>query len=713
MSQRRTTLGGYPAEGQYGNKKGDVAAILRHVPPGTTSLADPFGGTGVVAHAAKGLGIRVMANDIMAFACLRIRTFVENDNVALDEKDVSIAMAPNPSRGRTIGEWYGRALGADNADFLDGLAANIHLFDGEMKRDVAVCLAVLSVMRHMGYCSVSFGRDERFTGLRNVRDIDLRAEFRRMALDEFPRLLRDGGGACLASREDAIAFLKRTDCDVAYLDPPFPSPGGVYERDLAFYDRLVHALQGNPELVDRPRKGIVALPSHTDFTRRGPALMGINLLFRAARGTRRVIFSFNSTARIRPSEVIAAARRWYGGLAACDWTAGRRPTCSRRRRGTTANVLMVFDRGRPTASPKWTPGDVTFADLFAGVGGFRAALQAAGCQCVFSSEIDGDAVATYLANWADRPAGDIRAIAPDDVPEHQVLCAGFPCPAFSGAGKRGGYKDERGRLFFEIARIAAIRRPCVLLLENVSAFASPDKPWLLLAKEALEGIGYRVFPEVVNASGHGVPTARARTYLACFRSDLGIASFRFPQPSHQPVKLMDVLLPDSETDDCVVHDERTRIDANAVARAEGRVAMKLVQVGQIGEGKQGYRIYSPWGHAVTFLRRGGGIGAQTGLYLINGRVRKLTPREMARVMGFEDSFVIPASLSADQVRRLFGNSVAVPVVRRIFDRIAETLAPRGPTTPEAPSPEPPRDRAPRKVDAEQASTSATKGRGEA
>lgn len=220
-----------------------------------------------------------------------------------------------------------------------------------------------------------------------------------------------------------------------------------------------------------------------------------------------------------------------------------------------------------------------------------------------------------------------------------------------------------------------------MLLENVTGFASPDKPWLLLAREALEGIGYRVFAQVVDAGRHGAPTARRRTYLACFRSDLGIRSFRFPEPSDEPVKLLDVLLPDSETGDCAVHDSRILIDDDAVALAEGKAALDLVQVGQIDEGKQGYRIYSPWGHAATFLARGGGIGAQTGLYWVNGKVRKLHPREMARCMGFPDSFVIPPSLSTEQARRLFGNSVAVPVVRRIFDQISEALTAAGRTGP--------------------------------
>lgn len=688
MSGRRPSsnpLGGYPAEGQYGHKKGDIEAIARHVPPGTATFAEPFGGTGVVAAMAKGMGIAVATNDVMAFSALRLKVFVENDGVTLDGADVRLLTAADARREPgAIERWYGEAMGSGNAAFLDGIAASLHLLDGGMKRDVAVCLAVLCVMRRMTYPSVRFTNDGGFAGRRPIRRADLRADFRRLALDELPRLLHAGAKPCKASRGDAIAFTAGTACDVLYADPPFPTPGGLYERDLAFYDKLVHVLQGHPELVDRPYNGPVALPPHADFTKRSSALMAIKLLFKASRNVRRIIFSFNSTSAVHPHEIVTAARDWYGGLSACEWQPGRIPTTGGRRR-MTANSLMVFDRGRPTASPRWNPGDITFADIFCGVGGFRLALRSAGCRCVFSSEIGPEARAVYFANHGEWPSGDIRLVSPDDVPEHLVLCAGFPCPAFSISGKGRGYADERGMLFFEIARIAAVRRPCVLFLENVPAFASPDKPWLLLAKETLEGIGYRVFCEVIGAGLHGARTVRERAYLVCVRKDLGITTFEFPKPTFEPLRLADVLLPDSETDACVVDDPRIVIDTDAVAGAEREPPLGLMQVGGVydadGKAAQGNRVYHPRGLAVTFCASSGGLGASTGLYLINGRVRTLHPRECARAMGFPDSFVLPPSVSAEQARRLFGNSVVVPVVRRIFDRISETLSRKHPALP--------------------------------
>ena len=671
---------GYSAEGQYGHKKADLALISRHIRPDTKTFAEPFGGTGVVAWHAKGLGIKVTTNDVMAFSHLRLKVFVENDTVALTDDDIRILTAPVRGKGRTVDEWYGEALGRKNAAFLDTLAANLSRLGCEMKRNVAVCLAVLCVMRHMVFSSVKFGVDDGFSGRRTIKEANLRTEFRRFALHEFPRLLRAGKGSCRASRRDAIAFTAGTTCDVLYADPPFPSPGGCYQSDLAFYDKLVHVLQGHPELVERPHHGPPALPPHSDFTKRNSALMAIKRLFRAAQGARRVILSFNTTSAVRPHEIIMAARDWYGGLSACEWMPSRLPTSGKGRRRTTANVLMVFDKGKSTSAPRWNPKDVTFADLFCGLGGFRAALQSANGRCVFSSEIDKNAVAAYRANWGDIPSGDIRAIPPEDIPEHLVLCAGFPCPSFSGSGKGGGYKDDRGLLFFEIPRIAAIRRPCVLILENVPAFASPDKPWLALAKEALEGVGYRVFYEVLDAGHYGCRTARKRVYLVCFRKDLRVEKFQFPRPTFEPVRLADVLLPDSETEACVVRHNDIRIDECAVARAGSMSSLKPLIVGQIGDRKipcQGNRIYGSQGLSVTLMANGGGMGAKTGLYWINGRVRKLHPTECKRVMGFPDSFIVPASISPDRTRRLFGNSVVVPVVRRIFDRVVETLSPLG------------------------------------
>jgi DNA (cytosine-5)-methyltransferase 1 len=325
-------------------------------------------------------------------------------------------------------------------------------------------------------------------------------------------------------------------------------------------------------------------------------------------------------------------------------------------------------------------GGFRFVDIFSGLGGFRLALESLGGICVMSAEIERCARETYFANFGEWPEGDITAIRAEDVPQHDIFCAGFPCPAFSVSGKGMGFEDERGRLFFEIPRIASVLKPSVLFLENVARFASPTKPWLSQAKTALEDAGYRVFWQVIDAGLYGTRTSRKRTYLVCFRNDLGITAFDFPKPTYEPVRLADVLLPDTQTGACAIQTSRIYIDDEAVAKANANPALKLITVGRIGKGKrpsQGCRIYSDQGLAVTLMANGGGMGAKTGLYLVNGRVRKLHPEECKLVMGFPPSFAIPSSVSVEQARRLFGNSVVVPVVRLIAERILETLSCQG------------------------------------
>jgi DNA (cytosine-5)-methyltransferase 1 len=328
----------------------------------------------------------------------------------------------------------------------------------------------------------------------------------------------------------------------------------------------------------------------------------------------------------------------------------------------------------------------TFLDTFAGIGGFRLALESLGGKCVLSSEIDPTACVTYEANFGERPSGDIRRIMDGDVPDHDILCGGFCCQTFSLAGKKTGFSDEtRGTLFFEIARIAAAKRPAAVFLENVPHLLRHDGGnTFAVIRRTLEGIGYVVHYAVLDAGMYGIPTARKRTFIVAIRAHSGAAGrFRFPEPMLTPVRLADVLLPDSETNKYVVRNHPIHIDGDALARATGSAPLRTVPVGQVGDGKprQGYRVYSPQGLAVTFLRRGGGVGAQTGLYYVNGRVRRLHPKEMARCMGFPDEFVIPACVSYEHVRRQFGNSVVVPLVRLIGERILAALSIPTPVVP--------------------------------
>lgn len=309
-----------------------------------------------------------------------------------------------------------------------------------------------------------------------------------------------------------------------------------------------------------------------------------------------------------------------------------------------------------------------FIDLFAGIGGFRIALESFGEKCVFTSEWDKQCQITYKTNFNDTPYGDITKIKEKDIPNHDVLCAGFPCQAFSISGKQRGFEDARGTLFFDVARIAKHHQPKVLFLENVKNFAKHDNGRTLnVVLEVLESIGYTPFYKVLNASNFGQPTARERIYIVAFRNDLNVKEFKFPEKQNKMSILNDLLEKDVE-DKYFINRTDIRIkDIQVDKNLLGDYPQKPIRVGTINKGGQGERIYSAYGHSITLSAYGGGVASKTGGYLIDGRVRKLTPRECARIMGFPDSFKIPVSDS--QAYKQFGNSVVIPVLKEVYKEI--------------------------------------------
>lgn len=315
----------------------------------------------------------------------------------------------------------------------------------------------------------------------------------------------------------------------------------------------------------------------------------------------------------------------------------------------------------------------TFIDLFAGIGGFRIALESFGLECVFSSEINKYARETYRANFGETPHGDITQIKSAEIPNHDVLCAGFPCQAFSISGKQRGFEDTRGTLFFEIARIAKHLRPKVLFLENVKNFARHDHgKTLQTVRKILEQLNYKVFHEVLSANDFGVPTARQRIYIVAFHRELNIETFCFPLKNKQANTLKEFLDTEEKTAEYVIKREDVYFKTKHIEKdIFGKYPNKPVQIGIINKGGQGERIYHELGHAITFSANGGGIASKTGAYLINGKIRKLTPRECARIMGFPEDFKIPVTDA--QAYRQFGNTVAIPVVKVVFENVLEKV----------------------------------------
>ena len=313
-----------------------------------------------------------------------------------------------------------------------------------------------------------------------------------------------------------------------------------------------------------------------------------------------------------------------------------------------------------TVKNKNLPG-YTFIDLFAGLGGFRLALESLGAECVYSSEWDEPVRKVYSDNFDEIPDGDITQVDEKNIPDHDILCAGFPCQAFSISGKQNGFEDSRGTLFFDVARIVKEKQPKVVFMENVKNFASHDGGRTLeVVRTTMENLGYTFFYKVLSAVDFGIPQKRERIYMVCFRNDLNVASFNYPKPFELQKHVEDFLLSD---ENMVSHLYVDRPDTYFNGKKDEHYSNKTIRLGIVNKGGQGERIYSTKGIAITLSANGGGVFSKTGGYLINGRTRKLHPRECARLMGFPDSYII--SDSPNQVYKQFGNSVVIDVLQLI------------------------------------------------
>lgn len=312
---------------------------------------------------------------------------------------------------------------------------------------------------------------------------------------------------------------------------------------------------------------------------------------------------------------------------------------------------------------------MSFIDLFAGLGGFRLALESLGAKCVYSNEWDEPAQRVYEKNFGDVPEGDITRVDEKTIPDHDILCAGFPCQAFSISGKQRGFEDSRGTLFFDVARIVKEKQPKIVFMENVKNFATHDNGHTLeVVKATMEELGYTFFQKVLNSVDYGMPQKRERIYMVCFRNDLGITDFSYPKAFKLTKHVEDFLLDDEE----LVKDLYViRPDTYYNGIEDNEYSNKPIRLGTVNKGGQGERIYSTKGIAITLSAYGGGVFAKTGGYLINGKPRKLHPRECARIMGYPDSYKIADSMN--QAYKQFGNSVVIDVLQYIAIEIGKKV----------------------------------------
>ena len=300
-----------------------------------------------------------------------------------------------------------------------------------------------------------------------------------------------------------------------------------------------------------------------------------------------------------------------------------------------------------------------FIDLFSGIGGVRLGMESVGGTCVFSSEWDKYAQITYEANYGEKPQGDITTINEADIPNFDMLCAGFPCQPFSIAGKKEGFDDKKGRgnLFFEILRIIKYHKPPIIFLENVKNLKTHDKGQTFhFIKSSLESLGYHVFSKVLNAKDFGLPQNRERIYIVCF---LNKVSFSFPEPLGTITKLGSIL-------EKQVDEKYTISDRLWEGHQKRKIEHKLK-----GNGF-GYSLFNGESkYTSTISARYYKDGSEILIEQDNKNPRKLTPREASRLQGFPENFIIP--VSDVQAYKQFGNSVPVYVIKAIAQEIMQVI----------------------------------------
>ncbi len=328
----------------------------------------------------------------------------------------------------------------------------------------------------------------------------------------------------------------------------------------------------------------------------------------------------------------------------------------------------------PVEKPKFN-----FIDLFAGIGGFRLALQNLGGKCVFTSEWDKDAKRTYKTNFGETPFGDItkeetKQYIPDGF---DILCAGFPCQAFSIAGKRGGFEDTRGTLFFDVAEIIKRKQPKAIFLENVKGLKNHNggKTLATILNVLRNDLGYFVpEPQIVNAKDFGVPQNRERIYIVGFHPSTGIHKFSYPEPLDTQAVFADVKESQVPATKYFLSTQYLSTLENHKARHQNK-----------GNGF-GYQIIKD--NEISNAVVCGGMGRERNLVIdkrlkdftpttrIKGEVnregiRKMTPREWARLQGFPDKFIIPVADAS--AYKQFGNSVAVPAIQATANEILKLI----------------------------------------
>ncbi len=305
-----------------------------------------------------------------------------------------------------------------------------------------------------------------------------------------------------------------------------------------------------------------------------------------------------------------------------------------------------------------------FIDLFCGLGGFRVAFEnlEQNSKCVFSCDFDADSQKSYEANFGEKPFGDITKISEKEIPEHDVLFAGFPCQSFSICGDQKGFEDTRGTLFFDIARILKAKQPKAFVLENVKQLVSHNQGKTFhRILETLENLGYQNHYKVLNALDFGLPQKRERVFIVGF---IEPTNFVWDLEKFQMKPLQKIL--ESDADEKYFASEKIR--QNRLKSVENKTIKYDLTIWH--ENKGGNISPLPYSCALR-------AGASYNYLLVNGE-RRLTEREMLRLQGFPEDYKIVGGYQA--MRKLTGNAVAIPCVESVLKSVLSALKDEKPIT---------------------------------
>lgn len=326
---------------------------------------------------------------------------------------------------------------------------------------------------------------------------------------------------------------------------------------------------------------------------------------------------------------------------------------------------IVHPRFPSVANPKFT-----FIDLFAGIGGFRIALQSLGGKCVFSSEWDANAQKTYFYNFGEIPYGDItKESIKNCIPDgFDVLCAGFPCQAFSIAGYRKGFEDTRGTLFFDVAEIIKRKRPKAVFLENVKNLYTHDNgKTFAVIKATLEELGYVVYHKVMNSMEYAnVPQNRERIFIVCFdpKQVKNHHQFSFPERTELTHTIHDCIDPE-------INDKALFYGAKFIHYEE--LKRDMVSMDTIYQWRRQYVRENKSNVCPTLTANMGTGGHNVPLILTKYGIRKLSPKECINFQGYPKEYQFPTTIANSAKYKQAGNSVVVPLITKVCQNIISII----------------------------------------